>query len=157
MKSAPIREEIAKKIADYCKVSRSYARFYVVPFLSFFFRDARKAAEITASLRLDVPQIAFLVGDADDDREEKAKRIYQDAYAIPEPEVAGERKERVKRDKKAVAAKAEAEAIVEVEKGEIIELPEESKTVVVEREGKDGEEGEEEKEMKNQKTLTDFF
>ena len=155
MKSAPIREEIAKKIADYCKVSRSYARFYVVPFLSFFFRDAMKAAEITASLRLDVPQIAFLVGDADDDREEKAKRIYQDAYAIPEPEVAGERKERVKRDKKAVAAKAEAEAIVEVEKGEIIELPEESKTVVVEGKG-EGEE-EEEKEMKNQKALTDFF
>lgn len=149
MKSAPIREEIANKIAEYCRVSRSYARFYVVPFLSFFFRDARKAAEITASLRLDVHQIAVLVGDADEEAEEKAKRIYQDAYAIPEPEVVGEMKERVKRDKKAVEAKAEA--IVEVEKGEIIELPEESKTVVVEREG------EEEKEMKNQKTLTDFF
>ncbi len=154
-KSAPIREEIANKIAEYCKVSRSYARFYVVPFLSFFFRDARKAAEITASLRLDVPQIAVLVGDADEDKEEKAKRIYQDAYAIPEPEVVGERKERGKRDKKAVEAKAEAEAIVEVEKGEIIELPEERKTVVVEGKG-EGEE-EEEKEMKNQKTLTDFF
>ena len=153
MKSAPIREEIAKKIAEYCKVSRSYARFYVVPFLSFFFRDARKAAEITASLRLDVPQIAFLVGDADEDREEKAKRIYQDAYAIPEPEVVGERKERVKRGKKAVAAKAKA--IVEVEKGEIIELPEESKTVVVGGKGEGKEE--EEKEMKNQKALTDFF
>ncbi|MEA2033126.1 MAG: replication factor C large subunit [Euryarchaeota archaeon] len=152
-KSASIREEIAKKIADYCKVSRSYARFYVVPFLSFFFRDARKAAEITASLRLDVPQIAVLVGDADEDRGEKAKRIYQDAYAIREPEVVGERKERVKRDKKAV--EAEAEAIVEVEKGEIIELPGERKTVVVE--GEEEEEGEEEKEMKNQKTLTDFF
>lgn len=151
MKSAPIREEIAKKIAEYCKVSRSYARFYVVPFLSFFFRDATKAAGITASLRLDVPQIAVLVGDADEDREEKAKRIYQNAYAIPEPEVVGERKERVKSDKKAVEAKAEA--IVEVEKGEIIELPERSKTVVVESEGKE----EEEKEMKNQKTLTDFF
>ncbi|MCK4398577.1 MAG: replication factor C large subunit [Methanophagales archaeon] len=157
MKSAPIREEIAKKTAEYCKVSRSYARFYVVPFLSFFFRDARKAAEITASLRLNVPQIAFLVSDADEDREEKAKRIYQDAYAIPEPEVVGEMEERVKRDKKVVEAKAEAEAIVEVEKGEIIELPEERKTVVVESEGKDEEEGEEEKEMKNQKTLTDFF
>ncbi len=153
MKSAPIREEIAKKIAEYCKVSRSYARFYVVPFLSFFFRDARKAAEITASLRLDVPQIAVLVSDADEDRGEKAKRIYQDAYAIPEPEVVGERKERVKKDKKAVEAKAEDR--VEVEKGEIIELPEERKTVVAESEGKD--EDEEEKEIKNQKTLTDFF
>lgn len=153
MKSAPIREEIAKKIAEYCKVSRSYARFYVVPFLSFFFRDARKAAAITASLRLDVSQIAVLVGDADEDRGEKAKRIYQNAYAIPEPEVVGERKERVKRGKKAVEAKAEA--IVEVEKGEIIELPEESKTVVVGGKG-EGEE-EEEKEIKNQKTLTDFF
>ena len=153
MKSAPIREEIAKKIAEYCKVSRSYARFYVVPFLSFFFRDAMKAAEITASLRLDVPQIAVLVGDADEDRGEKAKRIYQDAYAIPEPEVVGEGKERVKKGKKAVEAKAKA--IVEVEKGEIIELPEESKTVVVGGKG-EGEE-EEEKEMKNQKTLTDFF
>ncbi len=146
MKSAPIREGIANKIAEYCKVSRSYARFYVVPFLPLFFRDARKAAEITASLRLDVPQIAVLVGNADDKREGKAKRIYQDAYAIPEPEVVGERKER---GKKAVAAKAKAEAIVEVEKGEKIELPEERKTVVVEREEK--------KEMKNQKTLTDFF
>jgi len=152
-KSAPIREEIANKIAEYCKVSRSYARFYVVPFLSFFFRDARKAAEITASLRLDVPQIAFLVGDADENRKEKAKRIYQDAYVIPE--VVGERKKRAKKDKKAVEAKAEDR--VEVEKGEMVELPEKSKTVVVESEGEEEVEGKEEKEMKNQKTLTDFF
>ncbi|MGB2842829.1 MAG: replication factor C large subunit [Halobacteriota archaeon] len=81
-KSAPIREEIAKKIGAYCKVPLSYARFFVVPFLNFFFLDERKAVDITASLRLDVPQIAFLLRDTDKEGEEKAKRIYHEAFAV---------------------------------------------------------------------------
>jgi len=130
-KSAPIREEIAKKIAEYCKVPLSYARFYVVPFLKFFFRDKRKAVDITASLQLDFPQIAFLVGDADEDSEEKVKMIYQDAYAIPKAVKKG--KERVMRDKAVVKAEVEVE-----------------EKVIKTKEG-------EKKEAKNQKTLTDFF
>jgi len=128
-KYTPIREEIAKKIAEYCKVPLSYARFYVVPFLKFFFRDKKKAVDITASLRLDVPQIAFLVSDADEDSEEKAKMIYQDAYAIPKAVRKG--KEKVTRDKAVVKAEVE-EKIIKTKEGE-------------------------EKEAKNQKTLTDFF
>ena len=71
-KSGPIQEELAKKIAAYSKVPRSYALFFVVPFLPVFFKDEKKAAEITSSLHLDVPQIAFLLGDTG---KEKAKRI----------------------------------------------------------------------------------
>jgi replication factor C large subunit len=81
-KSAPIHEEIAKKVADYCKVPLSYARFFIVPFFTILFENEKKAAEITASLRLDVPHIAFLVSDTDNGKEEKANRIYQDALAI---------------------------------------------------------------------------
>ncbi len=128
-KYTPIREKIAKKIAEYCKVPLSYARFYVFPFLKVFFRDKRKAVDITASLRLDVPQIAFLVSDADEDKEEKAKMIYQDAYAIPKAVKKG--KEEVMRDEAVVKAEVEEE-IIKTKEGE-------------------------KKEAKNQKTLTDFF
>jgi replication factor C large subunit len=79
-KSAPIREEIAKKVGAYYKVPLSYARFFVLPFLSLLFRDEQKAVAITTSLRLNVPQIVFLVGDPEG--EEKAKRIYQEAIAV---------------------------------------------------------------------------
>lgn len=105
-KSAPIREEIAKKIGAYCKVPLSYARFFVVPFLNFFFLDERKAVDITTSLRLDVPQIAFLLRDTDKEGEEKAKRIYQEAFAVGvgkrEVEavtVGGSKKEEIERTK----------------------------------------------------------
>jgi replication factor C large subunit len=81
IKSVPVNEDITKKIAEYCKVSVSYARFFVIPFLTILFRDDKKAANITASLRLEVPQIASLMGDGD--KEEKAKQIYHDAFAIP--------------------------------------------------------------------------
>jgi len=126
-KSIPIREAIAKKIAEYCKVPLSYARLFVVPFLEFFFLDERKAVDITASLRLDVPQISFLVSDTDEDREEKAKRIYQDAYAMPKTVIKG---------KKGVTGK---EGVIKAEaKEEIIKTREED-------------------EAKTQKTLVDFF
>ncbi|MDI6811315.1 MAG: replication factor C large subunit [archaeon] len=130
-KSTPIREEIAKKVAGYCKVPLSYARFFVVPFLTILFEDEKKAADITASLRLDIPHIAVLVSDTDNGGEEKAKRIYQDALAI------GVRKGK--------------EHVVNVAVGE--ERIKSRKTVSVKEEGEE-EEGE---EAKNQKTLADFF
>jgi hypothetical protein len=86
----------------------------------------QKATDITASLRLDVPQIASLM--CGTDKEEKAKRIYQGAFAIP--------------------VKKRSVAKVEVEKAPI-------KTKEVETVEVAGEEGEE--EVKNQKTLADFF
>jgi hypothetical protein len=107
-------------------VSVSYARFFVVPFLTIFFRDTQKATDITASLRLDVPQIASLMSGTD--KEEKARRIYQGAFAIPV--------------KKRSVAKVE----VEVEEAPI-------KTKEVETVEVAGEE----EEVKNQKTLADFF
>jgi replication factor C large subunit len=81
IKSVPVNEDITKKIAEYCKVPVSYARFFIIPFLTILFRDDKKATDITASLRLEVPQIASLMRDTD--KEEKAKRIYQQAFAIP--------------------------------------------------------------------------
>jgi replication factor C large subunit len=126
IKSMPVNEDIAKKIADYCKVSVSYARFFIVPFLTIFFHDMQKATDITASLRLDVPQIASLISGTDN--KEKAKRIYQGAFAIP--------------------AKKRSVAKVEVEEAAI-------KTKEIETVEVAGEEGE--AEAKNQKTLADFF
>ncbi|MBE0516846.1 MAG: replication factor C large subunit [Methanophagales archaeon] len=131
-KSAPIREEIAKKVANYCKVPLSYARFFILPFLTILFGDERKAAEITASLRLEVPHIAVLVSDTDEGGEEKTKRIYQDALAI--------------------AVRKGKERVVEAAVGDEVIKP--RKAVSVKEEGEEGEEGE---EAKNQKTLADFF
>jgi hypothetical protein len=45
----------------------------VVPFLPVFFRDEKKAAEITASLRLEVTEIAFLLGDTENEVKERAR------------------------------------------------------------------------------------
>ena len=134
-RSGPMQEELAKKIAAYSKVPRSYALFFVVPFLPGFFDDDRKAAEITTSLRLDVPQIAFLLGDTD---KEKAKRIYQDAFAV----AAEKRKERVTRVESTVKVEVSEEKRARTTKAETRE------------EMSEEEEGE---ESKNQKTLMDFF
>ena len=136
-KSAPIREEIAKKVADYCKVPLSYARFFIVPFLTVIFEDEKNAVDLTASLRLEVPQIAVLVSDTDGGREEKAKRIYHDALAI----AVRKRREHV----------TGTERVVKAAVGE--ELTKPGKAVSG---GVEGEE-EEEKEGRNQKTLADFF
>ncbi len=126
IKSVPVNEDMTKSIAEYCKVPVTYARFSVVPFLAILFRDEQKAMDITASLRLEVPQIASLMSGTD--REEKAKRIYQGAFAIPE--------------KKRSVAKVEVEgAPIKTKEVETVKVA--------------GEEGEE--EAKNQKTLADFF
>ena len=135
-KSGPVQEELAKKIAAYSKVPRSYALFFVVPFLPVFFKDEKKAAEITSSLRLDVPQIAFLLGDTD---KERAKQIYQDALGA----AARKGKERMTEEEQVVKAAAREEKRVETRE---VELPRE-----------EDKEEEEAKETKDQKTLTDFF
>ncbi len=135
-KSGPMQDAIANKVAAYCKVPHSYALFFVVPFLPVFFDNERKATEITASLRLDVPQIAFLLGDTD---KEKAKRIYRDAFAGAA--------ERVEERVTTVAVEHRAKAAVREEK--LIE-PREVETV-------EKEEDKGEKEARNQKALTDFF
>jgi len=147
-KSAPIRESIAKRIAEYCKVPLSYARFFVVPFLKFFFRDEGKAVDIAASLRLDVPQIAFLVSDKDENGEEKAKRIYQDAVATAVRKGDG----MVKGKKGVVKAGGEVDKPL-IRRGR--ELIETEKVGRAEVKGREVEEGE--KEAKKQKSLADFF
>jgi hypothetical protein len=126
IKSMPVSDDVAKKIADYCKVPVSYARFFIAPFLTIFFHDMRKATDITASLRLDEPQIASLMCGMD--KEEKAKRIYQGAFAIPA-------------EKRSVAKVEVEEALIKTKEVETVEVA--------------GEKGEE--EVKNQKTLADFF
>ena len=139
-KSAPIREEIAKKVAAYCKVPVSYARFFVIPFLATLFEDEQKAAEITALLGLDVPHITFLVGGTEieaQERGEKVERIYQDALARA-----------AKKGKEGVPEASVLTGGIEKE-----ELRKTRKAVSVEDEGED-EEGD---EPRNQKTLADFF
>jgi replication factor C large subunit len=134
-KSGPMQDAIANKVAAYCKVPRSYALFFIVPFLPVFFDNERKATEITASLRLDVPQIAFLLGDTD---KEKAKKIYQDAFAV----AAGKRTGRVPEEERGVKAEVgEEEGRIRTREVETIEK----------------EEDKGEKEARNQKALTDFF
>ena len=73
----PITDEIAAKISAYCKVPQSYARFYILPFMKFFFKNHQKAVTITQLLRLDIPQIAFLTNDT-----KIAKRVYQDSITL---------------------------------------------------------------------------
>ena len=140
-KSAPIREEIAKRVAIYSKVPVSYARYVIVPLLSILFEDEREAVDITVSLGLDIPHIAFLVGDTEteaNEREEKVERIYRDARAV------------AARKGKEGAAEVSA-VILGVEKEE---LRKPGKAVHVDEEGEGEEEGE---AARNQKTLADFF
>lgn len=136
-----VKEEVAKKIGAYCKVPLQYARAIIIPLLAVSFRDAGKAAAIAALLRLDVPEIAFLVGDAVEDAKEQTKRvkkIYQDAVAITV-----EKREEVV---KAVAVtQKRSEVPLEVE---LIKLKELENA---------GPKKAEEKELKAQKTLEEFF
>lgn len=131
-KSGPIQEEIAERIAAYSKVPRSYALFFIVPLLTILFEDEQKAAEITAALHLDVPQIAFLLGDTDKEGKEKAKRIYQNALTV--------------------TARAGKERVAETEVREV-KRPKPRKIEFAKEETAEAED----QETKNQKTLTDFF
>ncbi len=136
-KSGTMQEEFAGKIANYAKVPRSYALFFVVPFLPVFFKDEKKAAEITASLRLDVTEIAFLLGDTEKEVKERAQKIYEEALAI----AARKRKERGPEETGVVTTRVGEEKPIRTQKAETTEE----------------EYGKEEQEVKNQKTLTDFF
>jgi replication factor C large subunit len=139
-KTGPIQDELAKKISAYSKVPRSYALFFVVPFLPVFFKDEKKAAELTASLHLDVPQITFLLGDTN---KEKAKSLYEAATKV----TTGRAEEPVTRISRRV--KPEVKDKEDQEKNRV-------KTREAEIEEK-SESEEEEQEPKDQKTLTDFF
>ena len=139
-KSAPIREEIAKRVATYSKVPVSYARYVIVPLLPILFEDERKAVDITASLGLDMPQIAFLLGDTETEaheQEEKVDRIYHDARAVA-----------TSKGKEGVT---EASVVISGMKKEELGKPRKAVSL---KEGGEEEVGD---EPKNQKTLADFF
>jgi replication factor C large subunit len=138
-KSGPIQEELARKIAAYSKVPRSYALFFVVPFLPLFFKDGQKTVELTASLHLDIPQIAFLLGNAD---KEKAKSLYEAATKV----AAGRAEEPVTRIARSAKPDGKEKEDQEKKRGKTREAEIEEKS-----------EEEDETEKKNQKTLTDFF
>jgi replication factor C large subunit len=138
-KSGPLQDELAKKIAHYSKVPRSYALFFALPFLPIFFVDDRKAAEITASLRLEVTEIAFLLGETEEEVKERAQKIYEEALAI----AARKRKERGTEETTGVVTTPDRRETIRAQKAETTE--EES---AIE---------EEDHELKNQRTLTDFF
>jgi len=132
--SGPMDEEIAAKIARYAKVPLSLARSSILPFMPIFFEDDRKAAEITAALRLDVPEILTLAREGE---KERAERIFQAAREVMARKVA----ERQVEAPQAVMAAGKEEKWIKKR---------EDKTL-------DDVGKEEDKEVKNQRTLTDFF
>ncbi len=132
--SGPMDEEIAAKIARYVKVPQSRALSFILPFLPIFFEEDRKAAEITAALRLDVTEIAALVREGETER---AERIYQAARAVMARKVA----ERHGEAPQVVMAAGKDEKRIKKREVELVDEV-----------GK-----EEDKEVKNQRTLTDFF
>ncbi|RZN35692.1 MAG: replication factor C large subunit [Methanophagales archaeon ANME-1-THS] len=139
-RSAPIQEEIAKRVATYSKVPVSYARYGIVPLLPILFQDERKAVDITASLGLDMPQIAFLLEETETEartREEKVERIYHDARTVATSRGKDEEPE----------ASVVIRSIKKEEAGKYREP-------VSAEEGGEEEEGE---TARNQKTLADFF
>jgi replication factor C large subunit len=143
-KYAAVKEEIAKKIGAYCKVSLHYARSFIIPFLKVSFRNESKARDVAALLRLDVPQIAFLTSDTEPDTKErakKAKQIYQDAIAPEKIKPVSQVKV-----KTAPVQQQKRESDEEVEPIKI----KESETVEVKKEDETG-------EVKKQKTFEDFF
>ena len=111
-----------------------------MPFLPVFFKDERKAAEITASLHLDVPQIAFLL---DDTSKEKAQQIHQNALTAAAAAGGKERVTSIERTVKTDVTEADER--------------EEKRPKTREAELEEKEAVADEVETKNQKTLTDFF
>jgi replication factor C large subunit len=133
-RAGAMQEALARRIATWSKMPRSYALFSVVPVLPVLFADERKAAELTATLQLDVPEITFLLGNTDDVTKEKAKQIHQKAA-----EILTERR-------KARASEEELDLTAAVREEKRITSTEETIEGTLE-----------ETDVKNQRTLTDFF
>ncbi|MBN1456094.1 MAG: replication factor C large subunit [Methanomicrobia archaeon] len=130
-----MQDTLARRIATCSKMPRSYALFSVVPVLPVLFADEQKAAELTATLHLDIPEITFLLGDTEDDaRKEKAKLIHQKAA-----ELLTERR-------KMQAPEEEQNRITTVRVTQRIPAADETLEGTAD-----------EQEVKNQRTLTDFF
>jgi replication factor C large subunit len=133
-RAGAMQEALARRIATCSKMPRSYALFSVVPILPMLFADDRKAAELTATLQLDVPEITFLLGNTDDATKEQAKQIYQKAAEL----LTERRKARASEEELNLTAAAR-----------------EAKRAAASEEPRAG--TEDEQKVKNQRTLTDFF
>ena len=125
----PIIDEIAAKLSAYCKVPQSYARFYILPLMKFFFKNHHKAVAITQLLRLDIQQVAFFTRDT-----EIAERVYQDSITLTKGGTGHEKHEHIVENVKAT---------VKVEKEEEM--------------GKEEEVRVEENKNRKQKSLSDFL
>ena len=133
----PITDEIAAKISAYCKVPQSYARFYILPFMKFFFKNHQKAVTITQLLRLDIPQIAFLTNDT-----KIAKRVYQDSITLTK----GDGYDKHKHIGEISEANVETSVKVKVEEERVEKVLKEEKEEEVRAEGDT-----------KQRSLTDFL
>jgi len=133
-RAGAMQEALARRIATCSKMPRSYALFSVVPVLPMLFADERKAAELTATLQLDVPEITFLLGDTDDTTKEKANQIHQKAADL------------LTERRKARASEEELDLTAAMREVKRITSAEETRAGTGE-----------EMEVKNQRTLTDFF
>jgi replication factor C large subunit len=80
-----IRDSIAAKVGKYCHTSRREARASYIPLLRSLFRDEEQAVGISARLKLEEDEIAFLT-DAEKSSK-KVERIYEKSRELLEDEV----------------------------------------------------------------------
>ncbi len=79
-----VRDSIAKKIGTYCHVSMSYTRSQLIPFFRMAIKNDEYARSITAILRLEPEEIAFLVESKSVTK--KIQKIFDDAMSMIEKE-----------------------------------------------------------------------
>jgi replication factor C large subunit len=83
--SRTVRDSLAAKVGKYCHTSKREARAFYFPLLRTLFRDEEYAVGITARLRLDEDEIAFLM-DAEKSSK-KVEKIYEKSRSLIEEEV----------------------------------------------------------------------
>lgn len=83
--SRAVRDALALKIGGYCHTSKREARAVYIPLLRVLFRDDDYAVGITARLKLEEDEIAFLM-DAEKSSK-KVEKIYQKSRDLIEKEV----------------------------------------------------------------------
>jgi replication factor C large subunit len=83
--SRTIRDSIASKIGKYCHTSKREARAFYIPLLRTVFKDEEYAVGLTARLKLEEDEIAFLL-DAEKSSK-KVEKIYEKSRDLIAKEV----------------------------------------------------------------------
>jgi replication factor C large subunit len=80
-----VRDSLAAKIGKYCHTSKREARAFYIPLLRTIFRDEECAAGISARLKLDEEEIAFLI--EAEKSSKKVEKVYERSRDLIEKEV----------------------------------------------------------------------